>query len=113
MDKRGVPFGVAVAADKGEQKLVDLISKGRIEQMLRKKFVLSRDEYELKLRCKSEEMADINLEIKMLDSDGEEAKKNLKRQWCDMKEEKKKKIYNSWAKFTEDKKARRNGVEIE
>lgn len=55
------------------------MSKGRYEAMLQKKFVVSRDKYELKLRYKSEEMTDINLEIKMLDSGNKEEKEKLKK----------------------------------
>ena len=49
LDKRGVPSGVGASVYKGERKLVERMSKGIIEQMLQKKFVLNRDKYELKL----------------------------------------------------------------
>ena len=65
------------------------MSKGRIEQMQQKKFVLTRDKFELQMRFKSEEMNDIKDEMKMLDSDDDESKKSLKQRWADLKEEKK------------------------
>lgn len=86
MDNRGVPFSVGAATDKGEQNLVELMSKGRIEQMLQKTFVLSRDKFVLQLSYKSEEMADIKEEMKMLDSDEEDATKILKQRWNDLKD---------------------------
>lgn len=78
LDKRGVPSGVAAGADNGEQKLIEIVSKRRVEQMMQKKCFLSQDKFELQLTYKSEEIADIREEITMLDSDEEDAKKTLK-----------------------------------
>ena len=79
LDKRGVALGSVAAVDKSEQRLLELMSKGRIEQMQQKKFVLTRDKFELQMRFKSEEMNDIKDEMKMLDSDDNESKKTLKK----------------------------------
>ena len=75
LDKRGVPLGSTVGVDKSEHQLLDLMSKGRIEQMKQKKFVLTRDKFEVQMRFKLEEMNDIKDEMKMLDSDDYESKK--------------------------------------
>ena len=88
------------------------MAKGRIEQMFQKKFVLSRDKFELQLAYKSEEMNDVREEMKMLDSDEEDEKRNLKKKWNVLKEEKNK-IYKNWVKFTEEEETRRDGVQIE
>ena len=58
LDKRGVPLGSTVGVDKSEHQLLDLMSKGRIEQIKQKKFVLTRDKFEVQMRFKSEEMND-------------------------------------------------------
>ena len=89
LDKRGIPSGVAVGGDKTEEKLVDLLSKNRIEQMMQKKFVLSRDEFDLQMTYKSDEIKDIIEELKMLDSDEVEERKSLKKRWNELKDEKK------------------------
>ena len=79
LDKRCIPSGVDIRADKGEDKLVGILSKGRIEHMMQKKFVLSRDKFDLQMAYKSEEIKDIIEELKMLDSDEGETKKSLKK----------------------------------
>ena len=56
LDKRGIPSGVDIRADKGGDKLVEILSKGRIETMMQKKFVLSRDKFDLQMAYKSEEI---------------------------------------------------------
>ena len=112
MDKTGIPSGVAVGGDKSEEKLVDLLSKNRIEQMMQKKFVLSRDKFDLQLSYKSEEIKLIMEEIKMLDSDEVEEKKGLKKRWKELKEEKQK-IYDSYMTFTETEESKRHGVQIQ
>ena len=88
LDKRGIPSGVTVGVDQSEQKLVDILAKGRIEQMMQKKFVLSQDKFDLQMTYKSEEIKDIIEELKMCDSDEVEARKALKKRWNELKDEK-------------------------
>ena len=111
LDKRGVPLGSAIGVDKSEQRLLELMSKGRIEQMQQKKFVLTRDKFEVQMRFKSEEMNDIKDEMKMLDSDDDECKKTLKKRWAELRKEKKN-LYTSWLTVTEEEEIRRDDVEI-
>ena len=112
LDKRGVPSSVAATVEKSEEKLVGLLAKGRIEQMIQKKFVLIRDKYELKMRFKADQMNDLKDKMKMLDSDDDDGKEELMQQWKALRKEKNQ-IYKAWCQFTEDEEARRNVVEIE
>ena len=53
------------------------MNKGRIEQMRQKKFVLTRDKFELQMRYKSDEMNDLKDELEMIDGDDDDSKRNL------------------------------------
>ena len=76
LHNKDIPSGVGVGPDKYEQKNLELMNKGRIEQMRQKKFVLTRDKFELQMRYKSDEMNDLKDELEMIDGDDDDSKRN-------------------------------------